>query len=254
MKNLRLFLTLMICLPLGMSAFAEKSDSLVADMVDWKLYKVPADGSYYITDKNDKPVFLHLKFVKPLGGGAQIIDGGNNTFFMDEKLKKVATLEHRLWVCGTVPHYVLAVVDNGKEFVVTEDETFYDAGNEVLAEPIARIDKTVAKRVFFINGESEFRFTSNYGYTNLVAPAPRTIFYECAEGFGVWGENTVYDAVWFENDLVKVRKNGLEGYYGITKTCYKSISAFNNYLAQFELPDGTKGYVDNEGNEYMQTK
>lgn len=253
MKNVRLFLMLLFCLPLGVNVFAATGDSLVGDMMNWKLYKVPADGSYYITDKNDRPVFSHLKLVKPLGAGAQIIDGGNRAFFMDENLKKVDNLEHRLWVCGTVPHYTLSVVDAGNEFVVMEDETFYDAGNLIAAEPIARIDKTTAQNVFFINGRSQYNFTSNYGYTNMVAPSPRTIFYTRHDGYAVWGDkdNTVYDAVWQENGLVKVRKDGLEGYYGITQTRYKSLSEFKYYLAEFELPDGRKGYVDGEGNEYI---
>ena len=47
-------------------------------------------------------------------------------------------------------------------------------------------------------------------------------------------------------------KNGLSTYYPIMKDIkYKKIEKFDNNFARFTLPNGQKGWLDKEGNEYL---
>lgn len=248
MKAMGLFFAAMFY---GMFTFAQTGDSLLAEMHNWHLFK-KADGSQYVTDSSGQVIFSGLRFARPLGFGLQVIDAGNRAFFMDKNLQRSDSLEYFIGVCGTVPHYVLRIKETKTHFVLMEDETFYDYGNRIPAKPVARVPKTEADRVFFINGETTFFFTGNYGFVNLATPRPRTLFYQKNGKIGVWGDSTGtrYDEFLPEGELPKVKTQGLTGYFGVTKTKYKTLEPFTYFLARYELPDGSRGYVDSDGNEY----
>lgn len=251
MKNLKLYVMACICWSSFTAAFSQHGDSLVAGRGNWNLYG-NADGTLRITDKEGRPLFTGLKFAKPVGDGLQVIDAHNRLFFLNDRLEQTDSLHHFIGVCGTVPHYELSVRETKDDFIIMEDETFYDYGNKIPAEAVAKISKSRADRVFFINRETRYLFTSNYGYVRYAAPSPRTVFYEKNGKYAALGDtdNALYDELWLDNGLVKVKKDGLQGYYGITGVRYQNLEAFGYYLARFELPDGTRGYVDAEGREY----
>ena len=70
----------------------------------------------------------------------------------------------------------------------------------------------------------------------------------------VQSDNSIvyYDDVQDDNFLPKVKKDGLWGYYQLTSEIkYKELDNFHYTLAAFELPNGKKGYIDVQGNEYF---
>jgi hypothetical protein len=63
------------------------------------------------------------------------------------------------------------------------------------------------------------------------------------------------DAVSYCRDrdvYVLMEKNGLKGFYEISKELrYKTLKPFSDGFARFSLPDGRKGWLDSNGNEYF---
>lgn len=63
-----------------------------------------------------------------------------------------------------------------------------------------------------------------------------------------------YDAIEFEyyRKPVKLKKGGLYGWYPQTNEAkYSKLKAFDRHFSRFELPDGRQGWIDLEGNEYL---
>lgn len=61
-----------------------------------------------------------------------------------------------------------------------------------------------------------------------------------------------YDSIKSSGDLILLQQNNLYGYFKINnKPKYKTIEPFNRYFARFTLPDGKKGWLDKDGNEYL---
>ncbi|MFK7747570.1 MAG: hypothetical protein AB8B65_04215 [Kordia sp.] len=53
-------------------------------------------------------------------------------------------------------------------------------------------------------------------------------------------------------DWIRFKENNTYGYYGIHKKGrYKKLEAFQGFFAKFELPNGQKGWLDRNGNEYL---
>ena len=184
----------------------------------------------------------------------QVLDKNNETFFFDIKLEKTESVDLFFGFCGTVPHYELRVIEEEDNLIVMENETFYDNGNQEPAISIATISKNIADRIHFINGKNAFNFTSNYGLDAVIRTDPRQIVFIKNNKYGIFGvnETAIYDQITFSGGLLKIELNGLYGYYSINEEPkYKELGGFNYYLARFELPNGRKGYIDSNGNEYF---
>ncbi len=55
-----------------------------------------------------------------------------------------------------------------------------------------------------------------------------------------------------DQDIYRIEKNGLSTYYPIMKEIkYKKLGDFDENFARFTLPNGQKGWLDKEGNEYL---
>lgn len=55
-----------------------------------------------------------------------------------------------------------------------------------------------------------------------------------------------------DQDTYRIEKNGLSTYYPTMKEIkYKKLEQFNGNFARFTLPNGQKGWLDKEGNEYL---
>ncbi|RZL35020.1 MAG: hypothetical protein EOP00_30540 [Pedobacter sp.] len=56
----------------------------------------------------------------------------------------------------------------------------------------------------------------------------------------------------FPKSMFKVERDGLVTYFPISKSVkYKSIETFEGNFARFELPNGKRGWLDIDGNEYL---
>ena len=256
MKKTLFLILLSICSQLG---FAQDSDKLISKQEKFQIYQ-QADLSYYIM-RNHKKVYKNLKFVKIAWPVIQVIDNKNNSFYLNDRLIKTKAAPARMGFCGTVPHYSFAINTKGNEFIVTTDETFFDSQNQIPPKVVLSISKQQVDELYFVNLEKKFMFTENYGAGALATPNPRLVIFEKDGQFGYytpdqsgnWVKSRLYDKIIVENSLLKLYKNGLVGYQGINDAPkYTTLTPFDNYLAQFEMPDGQKGYLDVYGVEYFE--
>jgi len=234
---------------LSLSSVAAK-DSLVYDLGEFKVYK----NEKYFSVKSNSGKILH-KNLKYFGNAIrywQVIDENNEMFYLNDKMKESNIEENFLGLCGTVPHYTLKVNSTQKEFIVMEDETFYDYGNQIPAEEKFRISKNDADEIYFINGKKEFNYDGNYGFGGVGAQ-PDLVIFKKDEKFGIWQDETktLYDEISFENSNLKLKKDGKSGFYGFTKIKYADIQPFIFNLARIKTTDGKSGYVDIYGKEYF---
>lgn len=230
--------------------FAHSRDTLVYDTGEFKIYQ--KKNSFRIENHSGKILHDHLKFVGSAIRYWQILDEKNQIFYLDQEMKKADLENNFLGLCGTVPHYTLKVKSSKNDFVVMEDETFYDYENQIPAEEKFRISKKDADEVYFINGKKEFNYDGNYGFAGIGAQ-PDLVIYKKEGKYGIWQDEskTKYDEISFEDSNLKMKKDGLFGFYGYTEIKYKDIQAFIFNLARIKTADGKSGYVDVHGKEYF---
>ncbi len=229
---------------------ATSSDTLVYDAGEFKIYQ--NERSFRIENNSGKILYNHLKYVGPAIRFWQILDDKNRIFYLDQEMKITEPENNFFGLCGTVPHYELKVQSNKKEFLIMEDETFYDYGNEIPAEIKFRISKQDADEVYFINGKKEFNYDGNYGIGSLKAQ-PDLVIYRKNGKFGIWQDEskTLYDYIEFEDLNLKLYQNGKVGYHGLTEVKYKEIQPFIYNLAGIKTAEGKTGFVDMQGKEYL---
>lgn len=226
------------------------NDSLVYDLGEFKVYK--NENSFSVKSESGEILHQKLKYFGNALRYWQVIDENNKMFYLDDKMKKSELKENFLGLCGTVPHYTLKINPTKKEFIVMEDETFYDYGNQTPAEEKFRISKDEADEVYFINGKKEFNYDGNYGFAGVRAQ-PDLVIYKKDGKYGIWQDQTktMYDEIYFENSNLKLKKDGKSGFYGFTEIKYDDIQPFIFNLARIKKTDGKTGYVDVNGKEYM---
>lgn len=211
-------------------------------------------NTYQINDKKGDLSFTNLKYVEPVGDSYQVINANNEILILDANtLEKKEKAENRFWLCGTVPHYTLSVEKQGREFVITKDETFFDMLDKEPAEELLRISKKKADKVIFINGESTFDYSSNFSYTTRDI-SPTTIILVKNGKYTVLGKEEVkYDTIDFTgySPTLKYSINNLYGFHNITEAKYKGVSDFQDNLARVTTVEGKEIIIDKEGNEYF---
>lgn len=226
-------------------------DSLVYDLGEFKVY-LNQNNSYSVKNNSGKILHKNLKYFGNAIRYWQVLDENNEMFYLNDKMKESKIEDNFLGLCGTVPHYTLKIKSNKNEFIVMEDETFYDYGNEIPAEEKFRISKKDADEVYFINGEKAFDYSGNYGFAGVVAQ-PDWVIYKKNGKYGICQDETktMYDEIYFENSNLKLKKDGHFGFYGFTKIKYQDIQPFIFNLARIKTTDGKTGYVDVHGKEYL---
>lgn len=248
MKFRKIILT--ISLAVSSFSFTYAKDSLVYDLGEFKVFK--NDSSYFVKSNSGQTLYKNLKYFGSAIQFWQVLDENNQIFYLNHEMKKADTKDDFLGLCGTVPHYTLKVNSTPKEFIIMQDETFYDYGNQIPAEEKFRISKNDADEIYFINGKKEFNYDGNYGFEGVGAQ-PDLVVYEKNGKFGIWQDESkiLYDEITFENSNLKVKKDGKRGFYGFTKIKYADIQPFIFNLARIKTKDGKTGYVDTNGNEHF---
>lgn len=256
-----------------MNLFSQTNDSLVYSVKDKKIqyqvFKNMDDQSYYIIDQinsENKIKYKDLKFALPVGENTlQVIDKNNKMFFLDEKLNKKDTVDvrplGRHYFCGNESWCFFSVKETKDNFIVIKEEGWAKERIEKQTHvDVVEVSKLKADQVFFYNKKQQLSLVQTQFFYS-----PVTIFfikegkygvigkYEFMKGFVYDDLEILYDALEIlDPKLYMVKKGELFGYYGITKIKYKSLNKFNYLLAQFELPEGTKGFVDFSGKEYFE--
>lgn len=129
---------MMIGFILSLSIVSAK-DSLVYDLGEFKVYK--NERSFSVKSNSGKILHKNLKYFGNALRYWQVLDENNEMFYLNDQMKESKIEDNFLGLCGTVPHYTLKIKSNKNEFIVMEDETFYDYGNEIPAEEKFRISK-----------------------------------------------------------------------------------------------------------------
>lgn len=243
-------IVLMVSFMLSLSTVSA-SDSLVYDLGEFKVY-LNQNNSYFVKNNSGEILHKNLKYFGNAMRYWQVIDENNEMFYLNDQMKDSKIEDNFLGLCGTVPHYTLKVKSTKNEFIVMEDETFYDYGNQIPAEEKFRISKKYADEVYFINGKKEFNYDGNYGFAGVLAQ-PDWVIYKKDGKYGIWQDEskTKFDEISFENSNLKMKKDGLFGFYGYTEIKYKDIQPFIFNLARIKSTDGKSGYVDVHGKEYF---
>lgn len=213
-----------------------------------------SENTYQITGKKSKSIFSNLKYVGSVGDSYQVIDANNEILLLDATtLEKKDKAENLYWLCGTVPHYTIAIEETKDSFVITKDETFYDYGNQEVAEEIIKVSKSEADSIVFINGKNTFDFSSNFSFTSRIID-PMTIFIVKDGKYTVLGkEGLKYDTVDFTGyaPTLKYTVDNLHGFHNITEAKYSEVSDFQDNLARVTTAKGKEIIIDIEGNEYF---
>lgn len=211
-------------------------------------------NTFQITSKTSDLVFSNLKYVGSVGDSYQVIDANNEIFLLDAvSLKKKDKAKNLYWLCGTVPHYTIAVEETKDSFVITKDETFYDMMGKEAAKEVMKISKSDADSIVFINGKNSFDFSSNFSYSSRIIN-PMTVFLVKDGKYSVSGEKPVkYDSIDFEgySPTLKYSVGDLHGFHNITEAKYSKVSDFQDNLARVTTAEGKEIIIDVEGNEYF---
>ncbi len=218
---------------------------------DFSVYKNPKSNTFKIF-KNEKIVFDKLNFWGVAGNSFQILNENNELFYLNDKLKKISEneiKEEEIGYCGTVDEFYYKIIETEKNYLL-ELKTNYLGGVPNKIEILDTISKKNIKNIsFIITGNKEVFYTENDDFVNI------DLFIETNDnkkGLRGGGHTLYFDEIDTTNlRAVKVKRNGLYGYFGVTKTKYKKLENYKYNLAKFELPNGQKGYIDYEGNEYF---
>lgn len=237
---------------LSSNVLAQSADSVIYESENMLLVKNLEKSRYKLTNKKTKDNYDDLKFVKRIFRYFQILDSNNQVFYIGEDWEKKEEVIDFIGVCGTVPHYTLTVQLNETYFEIIEDETFYDYTNEIPAEIKRKIDQDEADSVLFINGNSSFKFTSNFDVGFGTTDPRMLILIKDGKYFTIDNPKLKYDSIDFTNyrHSLKTMKDHLYGLLGIVEPKYKRIEEFNYYLAEAETENGELVFIDTEGNEY----
>jgi hypothetical protein len=250
---MRAFLVFKILFYYSNSLCSQLEDTIVYKSENIIIEKKVETNRYSIRNELTNQLLTDLKFIKRISSAYQVLDSNNKIYYLNEKFEKKDSIYDPFLVCGTVPHYELTIKEDKKSFLIMEDETFFDSGNKVPPVEIYRVPKRKADKVFFINGQSKFDFTSNFGTSTWVTIDPRTIII-VKNGFFSFLKHPerIYDTIFFFKNSWSLitQKNNLFGYYGIVEPKYKAISEITYFLATVTFEDGKIGYIDYLGNEY----
>ena len=276
-----LFIFLFLGCQSGISVVKD-SDRLIRDVYGEKYVKVysiyrNSDKRFYIL-QNGKVIHKDLKFIKILDKHSsdtshnhQVIDEQNHkkTLIVDSDIKF-----HRRMMCGTAflmaNHYWFkSKREPTGDFLVSIEMMQGNIPDTKKIKTVSLKDTKDMDEILFVNMKNIYDFGDFSNYGKKVATSPYTLIYKKGKKFGILGKlkyahdknqsfiltktksEELYDNISSVNGVLLVKRNGLLGYYEVTEVKYKSLEPFDIYLARFELPDGRKGYVDIEGNEYF---
>ncbi|WP_157491980.1 hypothetical protein [Gelidibacter mesophilus] len=242
--------TLVTLIFFGMSILSfGQNDELVLTFNKYTVLKDTVRNTFKIKDPNNNIVKKDLKYVNYAGysNSLQILDKNNNLAYYNKNLKQIEYPENEIIeVCGTVAYFEMKIIESDENYLIefTEDKTVYSEG--VKKTIIDSIPKTNIKDIYFANSKKEINYDENFDF-------PTYVILDLGNSFGIKQNESIeyYDSIDLKNPFaIKVKRQNLFGYYGITEIKFKNLNEFKFNLAEFETEFGDKGFVDNKGNEY----
>ncbi len=238
---------------LSISSSAQNKELILA-FNEYSVYKNLNDKTYII--KNDKGKVIHkeLKYIDYVGieygKSLQVLNKDNEILYFDDNLVKIEYPKKEVFgYCGTVAYYGKQIIEDEENYLVefTEDRSVYNEGIKKII--IDNISKKHVKDIYFANN-----MKSIYYSENSFSIYPIHIVIDFGDKFGIRSNKSVeyFDSIDIRDPYtIKVEKNKLYGYYGITKEVkFSVLKDFEFNLAKFQRKDGSIGYIDLEGNEY----
>jgi len=215
---------------------------------DIGIYQNEKNNTFYIKDNKGKIKMRKIKFVNVANECLQILNRKNKIVYLDRKLNKIKYPEQlNIEVCGTVANYKVEILEQDENFIIKKTDNEIILGGEITSYTIDTISKKGINNIYFVNKEKIIRYDENFYY-------PETIIIEQNNKIIIRDNKSTefYDEIDLSNPFrLKIKKNGLFGYYGITKeNKYKKLEQYVFNLAHFELENGKCGFIDNNGNEY----
>jgi len=197
MKNAIAFFFALILFP-NLNAQTQDSIYTKFESKTFSIIHNLSQNKYQINGQKGNLLYTDLKYVERVKDSYQVIDAENEIFILDATtLEKKEKAENIYWVCGTVPHYTLAVEEQKDSFAITIDETFYDMMGEIPAEEFMKISKEKADSIVFINGQNTFNYSANFSYTTQTIN-PQTVILVKDGKYSVAGaEGIQYDSIDF---------------------------------------------------------
>lgn len=232
------------------------------------------DSIYYyeqfVAGKKGNLLQVHYKNGEPLNIPnirAIILDKGNygvlvnnKTYWLDNgAIVDVLPIKPIEPICGSVPDVVHSIVkekDNFKYYYVRNDGEGVNDGGEVILCP-----SNALKEVAFLNQKTENK-NGNYHYFSN-SPLSNCYIVETLKNNKSIAQITYgkieyllkpdkYTFTFIDKEHMQFEVRGMYGLYPFDKKAkYNNLSGFEKGFARFELPNGQKGWVDLEGNEYL---
>ncbi len=237
---------LQICLMVNTTlSFSQKK---VLTFGDFEVFKTENTKTYQIRSSNGVMKLDALQFVAPAGQGLQVLDSRNALIYLNNALDTVAFPKFRQNLfCGTAMEYIrLEIIEEGNNYKIKKTVKKYAYPSSIETNTIDFFSKKDIKDICFLNQQRNMAYDANAYVSDL-------LIIETEGGFGIRAnkQTTYYENIDYSDSLfIKVKENGLWGYLNRTSCKYKKLGNFVFNLAQFELKDGKKGYIDKGGIEY----
>lgn len=204
-----------------------------------------------ITPKNLRAIYFPKnENQNPFYDGIQVLVGNEVKWLTVSGELKDSILPVYQAICGT------GMSSYRAQFKITQDENYFYLNNRPFAKTSTYDD------VYLINGTKEYQSNDLSNFENYIK----------VQKDGKWGiidfknnsmESTTplktseilavdYDKIELVGALIKLKKEGLWGYFQINESPkYNSLEKFNNYFARFTLPNKKRGWLTTDGKEYL---
>ena len=226
-------------------------------LYDWSLfiqgitYQVHKKGNLItVKDKNDKIVLNDIKYISQINNDSiQILNNNTEIMYVNKYLKPfnatTKTPPPFLGVCGNVATYSLKIEESNNYYILKKAESFTNTNFDNY-KTIDSINKMDVKNIYFLNKKRQLEFDGNF-------PKLEYIIIDYGDYYGILEEQygiQYFDDVDSTTSPIKVKRDGLYGYYNTTRIKYLELHSYVFNLAEFKNSNDKKGYVDRIGNEY----
>ena len=212
------------------------------------VFKNSKHNEYFVENNSGKVLLKGLNYFGRIDGGFQALNKKNEIVFYNLKLKELNQAPEPQFIgfCGNVSNWKVKIEEKEDYYIVRKLEGHSGNYGDVWQKTDS-IPKSDTKDIYFLDKTKNIEFNENFYFPETIIIA----YMDSSYGIRKNQKTFLFDAVDFSNTPIKVKCNGLFGYFETTEIKYKKLDTFTYNLAPFELDDGKKGYVDNFGNEYF---
>ncbi|MBJ2175842.1 hypothetical protein JBL43_16430 [Aureibaculum sp. A20] len=203
-----------------------------------------------IKDKNEKTLLKDIKYIAQINNDSlQVLNEKTEIIYLNKHLKPfteaIITTPPFYGVCGNVSTYSLKIVESNNYYILKKAESFTNTNFDNY-KTIDSINKIDVKNIYFLNKKRQLEHDGNF-------PALEYVIIDFGDSFGIFEEQygiQYFDHVDSSTSPIKVKRNGLYGYYNSTRIKYLELHPYVFNLAEIKNSNDKKGYIDRLGKEY----